>query len=638
MAINVQNVERFRFIAHKILPLVYDDSLSYYEFLCKVMQKLNEVISSLDNQNGILETFDNEILDWETRTDSKYNNFVNNMDALFDAFKQSEVTARIEFMNALIGSYNASTHYAIGEYVVHDNSVYKCTTATSGEAWNPDHWTQVVYANDLSERESEFESSMQTQWNEFFTQYLKTLGVVQSTGTSTTSVMSQFAVTDKITELNNDLSNKVNYSDIDNTLEITTFIGNNLLDKSTIVKYTRINTDGSVTNPNPETLSNYWTSQLIPIDSSKTYHTNTDMNIRICQYDENGNALNGSGANYANTGLKTPFTPLSNCTHIRIQGYMGGQETWLVFCLESVKVQKQIDMPYGEYKKINVKVDTEFDKNSELPLSNSTISNFIDNSNIREKIEIVHTDNIMDFYNSMVSAYEKGNCDVYIHEGEYVFTNELIDGIRAGLYNSYKSGVPIGHGCNYFFDTNAVLTCEYTGENADDVANGFAVLDSIRSAHSWGLYNLNLNTKGVLYAIHDEAQGQPEHYKRVYENCYVTFDSTGVGSDINKCIGGGAGGNGEVIIKNCYFKTINPLSTRCPDVTYHGSSANQKNNVKFIVDGCYFEHGFECHSVGGEGYMKLLYSNNSSVLKINTNESGANKWIIRSWNNDYRTT
>ena len=52
MAVNVQNIERFKFIAHKIIPLVYDDSLSYYEFLCKVMQKLNEVISYLDNHLG----------------------------------------------------------------------------------------------------------------------------------------------------------------------------------------------------------------------------------------------------------------------------------------------------------------------------------------------------------------------------------------------------------------------------------------------------------------------------------------------------------------------------------------------------------------------------------------------------------
>ena len=28
----------------KVLPLVYDESLSYYEVLCKVQQKLNELI------------------------------------------------------------------------------------------------------------------------------------------------------------------------------------------------------------------------------------------------------------------------------------------------------------------------------------------------------------------------------------------------------------------------------------------------------------------------------------------------------------------------------------------------------------------------------------------------------------------
>ena len=33
-----------KFWAHKILPLVYDESLSYYEVLCKVAQKLNETI------------------------------------------------------------------------------------------------------------------------------------------------------------------------------------------------------------------------------------------------------------------------------------------------------------------------------------------------------------------------------------------------------------------------------------------------------------------------------------------------------------------------------------------------------------------------------------------------------------------
>lgn len=37
-------LEKLRYYSHKILPLVYDDSLSYYEVLCKVRDKLNEVI------------------------------------------------------------------------------------------------------------------------------------------------------------------------------------------------------------------------------------------------------------------------------------------------------------------------------------------------------------------------------------------------------------------------------------------------------------------------------------------------------------------------------------------------------------------------------------------------------------------
>lgn len=40
----------FRFWCQKVLPLVYDDSLSYYELLCKVVGKLNELA---ENQNNL---------------------------------------------------------------------------------------------------------------------------------------------------------------------------------------------------------------------------------------------------------------------------------------------------------------------------------------------------------------------------------------------------------------------------------------------------------------------------------------------------------------------------------------------------------------------------------------------------------
>lgn len=44
-------IGQFRFWCQKVLPAVYDDSLSYYELLCKVIEKLNGLIS-VDNEQS----------------------------------------------------------------------------------------------------------------------------------------------------------------------------------------------------------------------------------------------------------------------------------------------------------------------------------------------------------------------------------------------------------------------------------------------------------------------------------------------------------------------------------------------------------------------------------------------------------
>lgn len=67
----------------KIVPLVYDDTLSYYEFLCKVLNKLNEAINSLNDIGvdvdalktaveelaALINGFDDRIEDLETNMD-----------------------------------------------------------------------------------------------------------------------------------------------------------------------------------------------------------------------------------------------------------------------------------------------------------------------------------------------------------------------------------------------------------------------------------------------------------------------------------------------------------------------------------------------------------------------------------------
>lgn len=46
MSVSIEPIQKI--YCQKILPLVYDDSLSYYETICKFQSKLNEVIEAMD--------------------------------------------------------------------------------------------------------------------------------------------------------------------------------------------------------------------------------------------------------------------------------------------------------------------------------------------------------------------------------------------------------------------------------------------------------------------------------------------------------------------------------------------------------------------------------------------------------------
>ena len=86
------NFEPFRFWCQKVLPTVYDDSLSYYDLLCKVVAQLNDVMSQVEkNYNELIEdnqTFKNQITqqqnEFELQQTNKYNNFTDTIDEKID--------------------------------------------------------------------------------------------------------------------------------------------------------------------------------------------------------------------------------------------------------------------------------------------------------------------------------------------------------------------------------------------------------------------------------------------------------------------------------------------------------------------------------------------------------------------------
>ena len=70
-------INKIRFWCYKILPLVFDDSLSYYELLCKLTAKINEIIEVVDKSEGNIYNVVKEILD-EWKEDGTLEEIINN--------------------------------------------------------------------------------------------------------------------------------------------------------------------------------------------------------------------------------------------------------------------------------------------------------------------------------------------------------------------------------------------------------------------------------------------------------------------------------------------------------------------------------------------------------------------------------
>ena len=71
----------------------------------------------------------------------------------------SDINGNMDLIDAEAGkvranvaaNYDSSETYAVGDYCLHDGSLYKCSTAISSpEAWTAGHWTQIKIAGELS--------------------------------------------------------------------------------------------------------------------------------------------------------------------------------------------------------------------------------------------------------------------------------------------------------------------------------------------------------------------------------------------------------------------------------------------------------------------------------------------------------
>lgn len=83
-----KSLQPFRFWCQKVLPLVYDDSLSYYELLCKVVDYLNKTMEDVETLHGDVTNLHKAYVELQ----GYVNNYFNNLDV------QNEINNKLDSM------------------------------------------------------------------------------------------------------------------------------------------------------------------------------------------------------------------------------------------------------------------------------------------------------------------------------------------------------------------------------------------------------------------------------------------------------------------------------------------------------------------------------------------------------------
>ena len=115
----MDNLTPLKFWCYKVLPLVYDDSLSYYEVLCKLVAKVNDIISV---------TYQIPDASANSFKDSDTINSV--LQKIFSDIKNSIST------NDEMSSSTATTNYKAGDLVWQNDTLYRVLkNVEAGDRW-----------------------------------------------------------------------------------------------------------------------------------------------------------------------------------------------------------------------------------------------------------------------------------------------------------------------------------------------------------------------------------------------------------------------------------------------------------------------------------------------------------------------
>ena len=139
-----KNKEPFRFWCQKVLPLVYDNSLSYYEMLCKTVNYLNNVINDVNSLGQNV----NELMIAFNSLKSYVDNYFENLNVQEEINKKLDELVKDGTLSALINNILIKTptsNFADLEYLCSIQNHYPYKTDTEDYLTTPTEPQGIAY-------------------------------------------------------------------------------------------------------------------------------------------------------------------------------------------------------------------------------------------------------------------------------------------------------------------------------------------------------------------------------------------------------------------------------------------------------------------------------------------------------------
>lgn len=149
-----------RFWCQKVLPAIYDQSLSYYEALCKLAALLNKMVEELEKMQGNIDALHKgykELQDWvnaeiarfEAHMEQHFDDLTQELWNKFEKYKNDTNTTLQQWFNEYATNTTNNLNQKFNEFVTNANTridnmfnTYTTTTNSEFNTWKNDFTTQ----------------------------------------------------------------------------------------------------------------------------------------------------------------------------------------------------------------------------------------------------------------------------------------------------------------------------------------------------------------------------------------------------------------------------------------------------------------------------------------------------------------